>query len=320
MNRWITIIDSQKKNCLTDKVDFIKSVSCNQSDDNQLWEIIPNATLEGPWVSIRNKGTGRLLTNVNSDILKTEQGCEPVENTTQVFYLRVNLYGISLINQASKKCAKLAVSNNESKGDLIQVECSETGNELSWIINFLYELPSQLSSNIQKISVLPPSPVQPAPAPKQVLPAFTPVTPIETGKKEQPLKDGSCFFMENVDNKHAVSFGGGNNNEVTNSLHRRLDETVCVENGPNGAYFIHWKKDYKKVFDIFESRQEDGTRLIKFPKHGGKNQQFRFLRNAQGDYQFVSVHSGKAFGVWNGVAVQKTISNERQQFWKLIPA
>jgi len=279
-----------------------------------LWEIIPNTTLEGPWVSIRNKGTGRLLTNVNGDILKTEKGCEPVENTTQVFYLKVNLVGVSLINQASKKCAKLAVSNDASKGDLIQVECTETGNELSWIIKFLYELPSEFSTIIQRVVIPTPAPVVPAPAP-----APAPITRIETGNKDQPLKNGSCFYMVNDKNGQAVSFGGGNE-QVAWSGQRGLDQTVCVQDGPNGTYFIHWKREYNKVFDIYQARNEDGTNLIKWPKHGGVNQQFRFVRNDEGHYQFIAVNSRKAFGVWGAGIAQSTPTNKSEQFWQLIPA
>jgi hypothetical protein len=341
LNKCLTIKDSRNKNCLTDKVDFIKSLKCNDSDDNQKWEIIPNDKLKFPWVSIRNNGTGRVLTNFNGEIIKTEKGCVPIDSSIQVFNFKVNLMGVSLINQATKKCMKLALSNDAYKGDVIQVECSETGNDLNWMINFSNELPSESSTTILRVIITGPETVAQAetknvinfsPTPTErkyvIIPPPTetkyvistaPVTSIETENNEQPLKNESCFYMVNNKNGQTVSFGG-NDVEVVWSRKRGLDQTVCVDDGPNGTYFIHWKRDYDQVFDIFEGKNTDGTRLIKYPIHGGTNQQFRFVRNAQGHYQFLAVNSGKAFGIWGNGIAQSTPTNKPEQLWKLIPA
>jgi len=168
----------------------------------------------------------------------------------------------------------------------------------------------------------PPAPQPPAPQPPVVVPPPAPApTTIETGNAAQPLRNGSCFYMVNVQNGQAVTFKD-NSLEIALTGARGGNEVVCVENGPNNAYFIHWKRDWNKVFDIFGGGNADGVRLIKFPKHGGVNQQFRFVRNGQGQYQFVAVNSNKAFGLWSGVPVAQSTSNanNRAQLWNLIPA
>jgi hypothetical protein len=323
------IIDPISKNCLTDKVDFVKSLPCQDNNDAQKWELLVSEKYPGAIVSIRNKATGYVLTNINGETIKTEIGCDPNQNTTQLFYIRVDVLGLALVNKASNKCVKLAVSNSASIGDLIQVECTDSLFDKSWIIRLIESYSTIIVPRPAPIVVPAPAPivkpapapiVKPAPAPIVVpVPAPAPVTPIETGNPQQPLKNGSCFYMVNDKNGQTVSFGGGNM-EVAWSGNRGLDQTVCVENGPNGAYFIHWKKDYNQVFDIFESRTADGTRLIKYPKHGGVNQQFRFVRNNKGHYQFIAVNSGKAFGVWGNGIAQSSPTNNPEQFWQLIPS
>ncbi len=171
----------------------------------------------------------------------------------------------------------------------------------------------------------PPAPQPPAPAPQPPAPAPQPPAPapsrIETGNPAQPLKNGACFYMVNVQNGQAVTFKD-NSMEIALSGARSNNEVICVENAPNNAYFIHWKRDWNRVFDIFGGGSTDGTRLIKYPKHGGVNQQFRFQRNAQGQYLFVAVNSNKAFGLWSGVPIAQSTpnSNNRAQLWNLVPA
>lgn len=163
-----------------------------------------------------------------------------------------------------------------------------------------------------------PAPV-PVPAPAPV-PAPKPLTPIESGNEKAPLKDGSCFYLQNAKNNQYITFGDNGLEVKWSSQNPGGNEKVCVENGPNDAYFIHWKKEWNKVFDIFNGETKDGVRLIKYPKHGGVNQQFRFKRNASGQYQFIAVNSGKAFGIWGAGIAQSTPSDDLAQFWNLIPA
>ena len=51
------------------------------------------------------------------------------------------------------------------------------------------------------------------------------------------------------------------------------------------------------VFDIFGGGNDNGVRLIKYPKHGGVNQRFKFKRDTEGNYIFIAVNSGKDFGL-----------------------
>jgi hypothetical protein len=171
--------------------------------------------------------------------------------------------------------------------------------------------------------ILPPAPQPPVVVPPHRLPPVAPINPqVETGNPTQPLKNGACFYMVNVLCGETISYGAANSLEVKLSVDRTANEVVCVENGPNNAYFIHWKVNYNQVFDIYGGGNTDGVRLIKYPKHGGPNQQFRFIRNNLGQYMFIAVNSGKAFGVWgNGIPVaQSTPRPEKEfQFWDLLP-
>ena len=51
------------------------------------------------------------------------------------------------------------------------------------------------------------------------------------------------------------------------------------------------------VFDIFGGGNDNGVRLIKYPKHGRVNQRFIFKRDTEGNYIFIAVNSGKDFGL-----------------------
>ena len=127
--------------------------------------------------------------------------------------------------------------------------------------------------------------------------------------------------MVNKQNGKAVTFINDGTMEVNFSGDRSDNEVVCVEVGGPDYYFIHWKKNMGKVFDIFGGGNNDGVRLIKYPKHGGVNQRFRFVRNGNGDYQFVAVNSGKAFGLWNNIGIaQSTVNGSPAQTWSLVPA
>jgi len=165
----------------------------------------------------------------------------------------------------------------------------------------------------------PPAPQPPAPQPPAPKPPAPAPSTIETGNTQQPLKNGACFYMVNSKNGLAVTYGA-NNLEVGWSSSRGLDQTVCVEVGGSDYYFIHWKKSYNQVFDIYGGGNNDGVRLIKYPKHGGANQRFKFQKNSNGLYQFVAVNSGKAFGIWGNQIAQSTPRGLAEQTWNLIPA
>lgn len=169
-------------------------------------------------------------------------------------------------------------------------------------------------------AVLPPLIVNPVLPPAPVIPPPAPLTPIETGNANAPLKAGSCFYLKNAKNGQYITFGNNSMEIAWSSGNPGGNENVCVEDGPGDAYFIHWKREWNRVFDIFEGRHTDGTRLIKFPKHGGVNQQFRFKRNSAGQYQFIAVNSNKAFGIWGNGIAQSTPTDDLAQFWNVIPA
>jgi hypothetical protein len=123
--------------------------------------------------------------------------------------------------------------------------------------------------------------------------------------------------MINVQSGDAVSYGSENSIEIRLTRQRSPTEVVCVENTNFNAYFIHWKVNYNQVFDIYGGGTTEGTRLIKYPKHGGANQRFRFIRNNEGNYQFVAANSGLAFGLWGTIPLATSVprlGNPHQTF------
>jgi hypothetical protein len=82
-------------------------------------------------------------------------------------------------------------------------------------------------SSIPKVVIIPPAPQLPH-LKKQ----------IETGNFNHPLKNRACFYMKSAQNGQTVSFGN-TSMEITLSKNQTPNEVVCVENGPNNAYFIH---------------------------------------------------------------------------------
>ena len=73
------------------------------------------------------------------------------------------------------------------------------------------------------------------------------------------------------------------------------------------------------VFDIFGGGNDNGVRLIKYPKHGRVNQRFIFKRDTEGNYIFIAVNSGKDFGLWKNIIAQSTVDNSSSQTWILSP-
>ena len=167
------------------------------------------------------------------------------------------------------------------------------------------------------VPVVPVVPVAPVVPPKPTPP---PVTRIETGNPSQPLKNGECFYMVNKQNGQTVTFINDGTIEVGLNGSRTNNEVVCVHVAGPDNYFIHWRRNMGKVFDIYGGGGADGVRLIKWPKHGGANQRFRFIRNSNGDYSFVAVNSGKAFGLYGSGIAQSTPNSGAAQTWSLIPA
>ncbi|KWX02186.1 hypothetical protein C3Y87_01420 [Carbonactinospora thermoautotrophica] len=52
--------------------------------------------------------------------------------------------------------------------------------------------------------------------------------------------------------------------------------------------------------DVSGARQDDGTKIISYPKHGGPNQQWKVVDAGDGLVRLVSVASGKCMTVENG--------------------
>jgi hypothetical protein len=168
-----------------------------------------------------------------------------------------------------------------------------------------------------------PKPVPPpAPTPKPVPPPPKPepLTSIETGNDQIPLKDGACFYMMNYYSGKFVSFGPNEGVNISTSGGRSLDEKVCVEASNSNTYYIYFNKYRGKVLEIFGGSTKDGAILVKWDNQGRFNQKFRFFRNMQGRYKIVNAYSELPIGLMGSIFGQNYTDGSNRQLWVLIPA
>jgi hypothetical protein len=134
LNKMVVIQEPTQNKCLTDNLDFVKSLDCYENNDAQKWLVAISNIKNVLYVSIRNIKTGKVLTNIDGKTIKTEQGCDPIENSLQLFSPKKNNFGVILINDASKKCMKLTISEKSSTGDVYLTDCSLASATINWVI------------------------------------------------------------------------------------------------------------------------------------------------------------------------------------------
>jgi hypothetical protein len=155
---------------------------------------------------------------VDGYIVKQEQGCSFIENSTQIFKPVIDIYGnIKLINEASKKCVELSISNNMFGSNITQEDCEQNENQ-SWRIKKKEEIEiiKNMPDSIENIPNMPESattscstqtdmPAIPVASPSQVhssanpdqniSPDSSPVTVPESNESS----DGSVTISEELD-------------------------------------------------------------------------------------------------------------------------
>jgi len=114
--------------------------------------------------------------------------------------------------------------------------------------------------------------------------------------------------MHNVDPLAQVSLGGRSIPAIAG--HRDVNATDCpganlhaklggirqqaaVATRPERVTSVNSGKD----LDVFGASTANGARVIQWPWHGGRNQQWRMVSVSGGAYAVISVHSGKALDV-----------------------
>lgn len=187
-------------------------------------------------------------------------------------------------------------------------------------------VPTTPPTPVDPVPVVPtPTPVVPKPAPvvPVVRPTPRPVVPANPHNpaafKPVSFHNGQCFNVVNVATGQALDANAGGLEVSLRPRNGSISQRVCIEDLRNGQYILHWKGKNGWVFDIFGGGNADGVRLIKYPRHGGANQRFRFRQNGN-RYVFTAVNSGKAFGVYGGRTVQYSPNYSDAQSWYLYPA
>jgi len=166
-----------------------------------------------------------------------------------------------------------------------------------------------------------PPPPPPPPAPKPLPPQPAPLTSIETGNVQRPLKDDVCFYMMNYYSGKSVSFGTDLGVGVELSGGRSTNEKVCVEAFPNSdEYYIMFNKNREKVLDIYGGRTNDMVNIVKFNNQRIKTQRFKFVRKFDGKYMIFNSYTDKPIAVYGNAIVQNSIDGSERQLWVLLPA
>jgi hypothetical protein len=114
------------------------------------------------------------------------------------------------------------------------------------------------------------------------------------------------FYIENGDS--GLYLGKGDNDRL---------EVGKIEQGSKDAFL--WSKDGKMirnisggVVDIAEGRKEEGARVITYPGHGGKNQQWSWEEG-----RLVSSLAGLVLQCGKGGEVAMAVRGEQGQQWRL---
>jgi hypothetical protein len=132
--------------------------------------------------------------------------------------------------------------------------------------------------------------------------------------KPSDLKEGQCFSLKNLANGKYLSENRGGL-EVGYDAAKSDSTKICIEALGNNEYILHWKsRNDPSVFDIYGGGDDDGVRLIKYPRHGGPNQRFKFIQN-ENIYAFQAVNSGKAFGARGDQNVQRKFDGKSDQLY-----
>jgi len=137
----------------------------------------------------------------------------------------------------------------------------------------------------------------------------------------QSLVNGGCYDFVNVKTNQVISYGytGQNNLLLTNN--QGWDEILCLEYVGDNHYIINFFRNNSTVLDVEQGLQNDGASLIKYARHGGYNQQYEIVPKSSGQYQLLSVSSGKPIGLnQDGVLAQYSASQDQSQLWYLYPA
>jgi hypothetical protein len=157
----------------------------------------------------------------------------------------------------------------------------------------------------------------PVPPPQPDIPPV-PVGPLTTVDvntvKPVTFKQGDCFHLKNLANGKYIS-ANRPHLELGFDTAKSDNTRVCIEVLGNDEYILHVRDlSDNRVYDIFGGDLSDGTRLIKYPRHGGANQRFKFVQSGN-IYSFIAVNSNKAFGASGDQNVQRPFDGKSDQLY-----